>query len=262
MVDLSLRDDTSLVCELRKIVSRLDNASSFDQAEDCLNEISALLELPLIAWAPNVSRPAFDPAMEDFMERQGWPKEIRSLWWDRNVMMKASLYIRCRTTNLPFATDLEERTEEEPPEIRTIREFMDTRGLKSMITTPVHLPMGGISQITFAGSQPVGETNALLNQARPELMSAALLFTHISKRASLRADKHEQYTAKLTQREWECLRLSAQGYRTREIAHLQSVRPSTVRFHLNSVVKKLDATTLTNAVAIASQLGMLDSVLE
>ena len=257
-----MKGDTSLVCDLRKIVSRMDSAATFEQAEACLNEISAALELPLIAWAPNVSRPAFDPVMESFMARQGWPKEIRSLWWDRSVMMKAPMYIRCRTTNMPFVTAVEDRTEEEPSEIRTIREFMDAKGIKSMITTPVHLPMGGIAQITYAGNRPASETNEILSQARPELMSAALLFTNISKRANPKAEKPEQYSAKLTQREWECLRLSAQGYRTRDIAQLQSVQPSTVRFHLNSVVKKLDATTLTNAVAIASQLGMLDSVLE
>ena len=247
---------------MRTIVSRMDSASTFEQAEDCLNEIAALLKLPLIAWAPNVSRPAFDPVMESFMERQGWPKEIRSLWWDRSVMMKAPMYIRCRTTNLPFVTVVEDRTEEEASEIRTIREFLDARGIQSMITTPVHLPMGGIAQITYTGSQPARVTNAMLDRARPELMSAALLFTSISKRTNPRADKPEQYSAKLTQREWECLRLSAQGFRTRDIAGLLSIQPSTVRFHLNSVVKKLDATTLTNAVAIASQLGMLDSVLE
>ena len=257
-----MKDDTSLVCELRNIVSRMDSAATFEQAEACLNEISVLLELPLIAWAPNVSRPAFDPVMESFMERQGWPKEIRSLWWDRSVMMKAPMYIRCRTTNMPFVTAVQDRTEEEASEIRTIREFMDAKGIKSMITTPVHLPMGGIAQITYAGNRPASETNAILSQARPELMSAALLFTNISRQAITKVDKPEQYSAKLTQREWECLRLSAQGYRTRDIAQLQSVQPSTVRFHLNSVVKKLDATTLTNAVAIASQLGMLDSVLE
>ena len=257
-----MKDDSSLVCDLRSIVSRMDIAATFEQAEDCLGKISALLELPLIAWAPNVSRPAFDPVMENFMERQGWPKEITSLWWDRNVMMKASVYIRCRTTNMPFVTDLEDRAEEEPSEIRTIREFMDARGVKSMITTPVHLPMGGIAQITYAGSLPAKETNAIVSQARPELISAALLFTNISRQEIPKVETPEHYSVKLTQREWECLRLSAQGYRTRDIARLQAVKPSTVRFHLNSVAKKLDANTLTNAVAIASQLGMLDSVLE
>ncbi len=134
--------------------------------------------------------------------------------------------------------------------------------IKSMITTPVHLPLGGIAQITYAGNRPASETSEILTQAKPELMSATLLFGDISTRANPKAEKPEQYSAKLTQREWECLRLSAQGYRTRDIAQLLSVQPSTVRFHLNSVVKKLETNTLTNAVAIASQLGMLDSILE
>ena len=64
----------------------------------------------------------------------------------------------------------------------------------------------------------------------------------------------------LTTKEWESLRLTAQGHREAAVAAVMGIRPSTVRYHLRNVEVKLDATTRTHAVAKAAQLGLLGPI--
>ena len=70
----------------------------------------------------------------------------------------------------------------------------------------------------------------------------------------------EEELSKLTLREWECLRLTAQGYREAEVASLIGMAQTTVRYHLDNVIRKLDASNRTHAVAIAAQLGILGPI--
>jgi DNA-binding CsgD family transcriptional regulator len=66
--------------------------------------------------------------------------------------------------------------------------------------------------------------------------------------------------ARLTVREWDCLRMLAQGYREAEAAELLNISKSTLRFHIENVVRKFDCKNRTQAVAIAAQLGLLGPV--
>jgi len=64
----------------------------------------------------------------------------------------------------------------------------------------------------------------------------------------------------LTPREADCLRLVAQGYRDAEIARLSGLAATTVRTHLDNVVRKFGASNRVQAVAIAAQLGLLGAL--
>ena len=55
----------------------------------------------------------------------------------------------------------------------------------------------------------------------------------------LRSSEEEQ--SRLTPREWECLRLTAQGCREEEVATIVGLASTTVRYHLDNVVRKLGA---------------------
>jgi two-component system, NarL family, response regulator LiaR len=72
---------------------------------------------------------------------------------------------------------------------------------------------------------------------------------------------HQQQQATrydLTDREKEVLNLMALGLNNLEIADRLFVSRSTVKFHVSSVLCKLDATTRTEAVAIAMQHHLVD----
>jgi two-component system, NarL family, response regulator LiaR len=75
---------------------------------------------------------------------------------------------------------------------------------------------------------------------------------------------HQMYQANrydLTDREKEVLNLMALGLNNLEIADRLVVSRSTVKFHVSSVLSKLDATTRTEAVAIAMQHHLVDPVI-
>jgi NarL family two-component system response regulator LiaR len=61
----------------------------------------------------------------------------------------------------------------------------------------------------------------------------------------------------LTTRELEILRLLVSGESNPDIAQRLFVSTSTVKFHVSNILMKLDATTRTEAVAIALQKGLL-----
>ncbi len=61
----------------------------------------------------------------------------------------------------------------------------------------------------------------------------------------------------LTEREREVLRLVADGLPTKQIARSLSISERTVKFHVNSILRKLDADNRAQAVAVASQRGLL-----
>jgi LuxR family maltose regulon positive regulatory protein len=61
----------------------------------------------------------------------------------------------------------------------------------------------------------------------------------------------------LTKRELEVLRLIAEGFSNREIAARLFIATSTVKWHVNSVFRKLEADSRTRAVARARQTGLL-----
>ena len=61
----------------------------------------------------------------------------------------------------------------------------------------------------------------------------------------------------LTGREQEVLELVAEGLSNREIAEVLNISAHTVKFHLNAVLTKLDATTRTEAVVNAARWGVL-----
>lgn len=62
----------------------------------------------------------------------------------------------------------------------------------------------------------------------------------------------------LTDREMEVLTLLAKGYTNREIAEQLVITERTVKFHVSSILRKLDAGNRTEAVSIAAQQGLVD----
>lgn len=61
----------------------------------------------------------------------------------------------------------------------------------------------------------------------------------------------------LSEREREVLRLVAEGLPTKQIALTLSISERTVKFHVNSIFHKLGADNRAQAVALASQRGLL-----
>lgn len=84
-----------------------------------------------------------------------------------------------------------------------------------------------------------------------------------SGRSFLSEDAQQQLTehvneASLSAREIQILRLAAQGLTNAQIGKQTNISERTVKFHINSVLQKLEANDRTHAVALALRRGILE----
>jgi len=63
---------------------------------------------------------------------------------------------------------------------------------------------------------------------------------------------------KLSERELEVLEWLSQGLNNRQIAEKLTVSRSTIKFHVSSILSKLNVSTRTEAVSVAHQHGLID----
>ena len=61
-------------------------------------------------------------------------------------------------------------------------------------------------------------------------------------------------------REWECLRLLAQGQRNKDIARSLSISTAAVELYLRNARIKLGAATREQSVALATARGLFDTM--
>jgi DNA-binding CsgD family transcriptional regulator len=72
------------------------------------------------------------------------------------------------------------------------------------------------------------------------------------------AAPHDEQVAGLTPREIEVLNLMAEGASNKTIARRLEISVHTVKFHVGSLLDKLDASGRTDAVAQAARLGVIN----
>ena len=70
-------------------------------------------------------------------------------------------------------------------------------------------------------------------------------------------NRHEPLQPDLTPREREVLALLAEGASNRSIAHRLGISIHTAKFHVGSLIAKLDAVGRTDVVAHAARLGVI-----
>lgn len=83
---------------------------------------------------------------------------------------------------------------------------------------------------------------------------ASRLLQHVSNPQ----DERVQGLESLTEREMEVLRLLALGRTNKEIASTLFISERTVKFHVSSILKKLDVGNRTEAVSLAAHHGLID----
>jgi predicted ATPase/DNA-binding CsgD family transcriptional regulator/transcriptional regulator with XRE-family HTH domain len=109
------------------------------------------------------------------------------------------------------------------------------------------------------GAIPFGEMSALalrlLEEATQSLQSPESVRETAKNAGEPAPPRPSQYP--LTEREIEVLRLVAQGLSSKLIARRLSIAPGTVNYHLATVFNKLGVDTRAQAVAVATQRGLL-----
>jgi LuxR family transcriptional regulator len=136
-------------------------------------------------------------------------------------------------------------------------EYMTDMKLTIGINVPVHVPGGALATVNALKFNPerrflqdacqwVGEFTKCAYQLQ------AAVTNHLD--SSVLKSRYVQ----LTERETECLRLSARGYTTEEIAERIYRSVPTAALHLKNAAKKLGARNRAQAIARAAYYHLLD----
>src|SRR5262249_50395550 len=201
------------------------------------------------------------PRAEKFSRDRGWPPEIMQLWRENRLTLNSPFHIRSRFEHMPFVTRPDTRAHPHGAAgYSRLNRLVAQLGVNSLLHVPVHLSKGQIGLVNWGGARPPGELSDML----PEISAELLLIGHLFMRnydAELGQGKStSEDRQRLTPREWDCLRMLAQGYREAEVAELLKISKSTLRFHIENVVRKFDCKTRTQAIAIVAQLGLLGPI--
>lgn len=100
----------------------------------------------------------------------------------------------------------------------------------------------------------VGTTNTAGAAALAESTAAAVLLMEVN---TVSNDAPKVAPATLTPRELEVLRLMADGASNKIIAHRLGISDHTVKFHVTSILSKLNAGTRTEAVTLGVRQGLV-----
>jgi DNA-binding CsgD family transcriptional regulator len=255
LADIATRD------ALGEIVQTLHSVHTLDVGEEAIDGVAKLLGMPWACWSPDTSRPYTCPHSEDYSRSRGWPTELLELWQTRHTALKMPFYIRCRFEHLPFVTALDGRNNQRTsPEYLQVDRLVHGLGITTMLTVPLHLPKGQVAMLNWAGNRKKDVLQTMLHTIEGELLALGHNFMRIyMNQIGLKSGSTEE-RARLTPREWDCLRSLAQGYREAEVADLLGILKTTVRFHLDNVVTKFGCRNRTQAVALAAQLGLLGPI--
>ena len=250
------------------MIDALQQCRDVMAAARILRQIGEAIGLRLASCVDDYSN-AMIPLIPDgrvLAEVFGWDQSFIDDWEGNNLNLVSPLGVACRITTKPFtwlAEDIE-RQARETGDQRTKRWHLTmSRGIYGGLIVPVHMPLGRLGSIGWVGrleDTPI-DLDGILEQHGHDLRTASLLFMDILYES--RPDNTgEGTTANLTEREVECLSWIALGKTDAEIAIIIDRSVPTVRFHLDNAMKKLNASNRTQAAALASQLGILGSLVK
>lgn len=195
-------------------------------------------------------------ALADFF---GWEREFTDDWLERRLHRVSPIGQVCRIATKPFAWDaatiaqILAQAEGGP---RRGWHLTPERGIFGGITVPFHLPMCRVGSVSWITRNRGFDLAGTLAAHGDVLRLGACHFMDLVYES--RVEKiHDATKATLTEREVECLTWVALGKTDIEIGTIINRSPSTARFHVEKAVEKLGATNRTQAVALATQLGLI-----
>lgn len=129
-------------------------------------------------------------------------------------------------------------------------------GIKTGVTIPIRGGFGRFGAFTLAADEKSPSLdNTIVSES--DTLQLVGLYYHIHVEAKLRTASAAAPLDALSQRERECLAWAARGKTMDESAAILHLKPRTVLFHIENARRKLEATTCTQAVAIAIKRGLL-----
>ena len=136
-----------------------------------------------------------------------------------------------------------------------LREEARSFGLEYGLANPFHEPNGFIGMLTLSRSHEfISETELAKNKLKVSWLTQV---THTEMSKILVPKLIPEANVKLTNRETEVIRWTADGKTSGEISCILKITERTVNFHINNVITKLNVCNKTSATIKAVMLGLL-----
>lgn len=130
------------------------------------------------------------------------------------------------------------------------------QGYRNGLTIPLHSHNSGSALFTCTTRRSGEEVGEHIDSLIPELH---LIASYLHEAVGRHVDyaRYSMVTGKISKRECECLQWTTEGLTTSDIARVLGISESTVTFHLQNAMIKLDASNRQQAIARAIMLGLL-----
>lgn len=196
---------------------------------------------------------AYRPMLPLSKARMKWLHNYPKPWCKRYVeqryMTVDPRIIRARMTNQPFVWS--KTMFSETPDLW---EDLQEHGIRCGWTYTIRNGMNDVGVLSLSRTH-----NPLLQEEladkEPNMKKLALLCHELCAK-TWRSEAIADFS-RLTQRESEIMRWTADGKSSKDIAEILSISKNTVDFHIKNCVHKLNASNKTAAVTQATVLGML-----
>ncbi|TKC92735.1 LuxR family transcriptional regulator [Trinickia terrae] len=130
-------------------------------------------------------------------------------------------------------------------------------GLRTGVTLPIHGPKQESGMLCFVSSDaPSSDISTRIEHDLPMLALLRDVAFDISQR--FLSNHTESLIPKLTPRECECLKWTAQGKSTWEIAKIFNCSEATVNFHMTNIRTKFGVSSRCAAAVKATRMGLID----
>jgi DNA-binding CsgD family transcriptional regulator len=178
-----------------------------------------------------------------------WPAEMVEYYDAHNLLIDSPVIRRMLKSTRPFNYDVEaiNADRDENKKSAVIRLFQQY-GMEKGAYFPVHDAAGGRGAMSISGTR---------NFSSIEMAKLLLVATHTYDRLAQLTLKETHRPAEFTQSELDCLKLTAGGKKSSEIAKILDLSEHMVNSYIGMAVKKLGCSTRTQAVVNALRLNII-----
>ncbi len=239
----------------------LRSAQNIKEAAPILKSIGELVGLTYPACVDDYSKTRLlaDEEGQVLAETFGWERSFMDDWVNNKLNLVDPLGAACRFSTKPFVWDAAAVTNMVETNSNAKWHLTPERGIQGGIYVPIHMPLCRLSAVNWVSRNQKTDLAAIFERYGTYLRMVSLVFMDLVYQ-SRQDDRPAKKVSHLTEREAECLTWVALGKTDGEIGQIINRSPTTARFHVERAVEKLGANNRTRAVAIAIELGLLNSV--
>lgn len=237
---------------------KLSKCNDFNQSLDVLHEVVSDLGFTQVLYACQTVRPQIDT--EHWaplrLNVRNFPRGWEVMW--RDFECHDPYYHACFNVTLPFEWAKVQSNERLSDKERKAWMYLADFGLAHGMTIPIHLPKGKFAVVSGIVDKSKTGWSAIYGKHYETMFHLSHIFHNMITDRGFANQVEVAITHILSPRECECLRWTALGKTSPEIAVILGRSVETVRLHIKNSMLKLDASTRTHAVAKAMQLGALE----